>query len=529
MRVLHLGTSDCAGGAARAMYRWHSSLRKLDVVSQILCLNKSAEDESVSVVAPNWEESATVECGGLQRYFIESNRTAYSGTYFSHPLGYVSMADHGLVQSADVIHVHWTSLLFDWQEIRRIKALGKAVVLTPHDLWPVTGGCHYPKGCEGYLRECLNCPMVHEDPFRLISHSRALKQNVIADAVDVIISPSHWMDEAIRNVENVKSVRQVVIPYCVDVSQIRAKPREYSKQELGFEPERRLVLFCAEYVAEGRKGLDQLIDVLKTCENRQELRGGLEHNTEFALIGKGSDRVEIPTIFRVHRRGYVKMTDELCRYYSAADLVIYLGLEDNLPNVILEAMACGTPSLAFNTGGVGDMIDDGVTGHLVPRGDVTDFAERLAVLLSDSRKLSWLGMNARERTLSQFSEEVVGVKLRQLYEALGRRPGEFTPQKSSTFDESPFQDAVQRTIRKAMGKGFRLIEEERSSLRARLSKDEDEIRALRSQLIELGAELERERQRRLWDRFKERLLRLLKTKLPLRRRKQRPFKDIEDD
>jgi glycosyltransferase involved in cell wall biosynthesis len=495
MRVLHLGTSDSSGGAARAMYRWHSSLRKLDVVSQILCLNKSAEDESVSIVAPNWEESATVECGGLQRYFIESNRTAYSGTYFSHPLGYVSIADHELVRGADVVHVHWTSLLFDWREIRRIKTLGKAVVLTPHDLWPVTGGCHYPKGCEGYLRECLNCPMVHEDPFGLISNSRALKQNVIADAVDVILSPSHWMDEAFRNVENLKSVRRVVIPYCVDVSQLRAKPREYSKQELGFKPERRLVLFCAEYVAEGRKGLDQLIDVLKTCESRQELRRVLEHHTEFALIGKGSDWVEIPTIFGVHRRGYVETTDELCRYYSAADLVIYLGLEDNLPNVVLEAMACGTPSLAFDTGGIGDMIEDGVTGHLVPQKDVTGFAERLAALLSDSRKLSWLGMNARERTLSRFSEEVVGLELRRLYEALGRRPREFARQRLSAFDESPFQDAVQRTIQKAMGKGFRMME--------------DEIRVLRSQLIELRADLERERQRSLWDRFKERLTRLV--------------------
>ena len=495
MRVLHLGTSDFAGGAARAMYRWHSSLLKLDVLSQILCLNKSTEDERVSAVAPDWEEPSTVECDGLQRYFIESNRTAYSGTYFSHPLGYVSIADHELVQGADVVHVHWTSLFFDWQEIRRIKALGKAVVLTPHDLWPVTGGCHYPKGCEGYLRECLNCPMVQEDPFRLISNSRALKQSVIADAVDVILSPSHWMDEAFRHVENLKSVRQTVIPYCVDVWQLRAKPRESSKQELGFDPERRLVLFCAEHVDEGRKGLGQLVDVLKICESRPELRSDLEQHTEFAVIGKGSDRVEIPTIFRMHRRGYVKTTDELCRYYSAADLVIYLGLEDNLPNVILEAMACGTPSLGYDTGGVGDMIEDGVTGHLVPQRDVTGFAQKLAVLLSDPRKLSRLGMNAREKTLRQFSEEAVGVELRRLYEALDRQPKEFARQKSSTFDEVPFQDAVQRTIRKAMGKGFRMMEEE--------------IRTLRTQLIELRADLEREQTRRLWDRFKENVARLV--------------------
>src|SRR5258708_8971278 len=104
-------------------------------------------------------------------------------------------------------------------------------------------------------------------------------------------------------------------------------------------------------------------------------------------------------------------------------------------------------------------------------------------------------MNARERTVRQFSEGVVGLQLRRLYEALDRRPREFARQKSLTFDEIPFQDAVQRTIRKAMGKGFRVMEEE--------------IRALRSQLIELRADLERERKRELWDRFKESLARLV--------------------
>jgi len=516
MRVLHLGTSDYAGGAARAMYRWHASLRKLDVASKILCLNKSSEDESVSVLLANWEKPATVECSGLQRYFIESNRTTYSGTYFSHPLGYVSIADHELVQWADVIHVHWTSLFFDWQEITKIKALGKAVVLTPHDLWAVTGGCHYPKDCDGYLKECLSCPMLKEDPFLLISLSKELKQKVVADAADVVLSPSNWMDEAFGNVKTLKRVRRAVIPYCVDVSQFRGRPKERSKQELGFEPQRRVVLFCAEYVNEGRKGLDQLIDVLKTCESRHELRRVLEQHTEFALIGKESDRVEIPTIFRVHRGGYVKTTEDLCRYYSAADLLIYLGLEDNLPNVILEAMACGTPVLAFNTGGIGDMITDGVTGGLVRRGDVTNFAGKLAVLLSDSKNLSWLGMNSRKAALHLFSDEVIGRELRQLYETLGLRPIEPGKKESVSFDNSAFQNAAQRAIRAALAKGYHSMEQECHVLKGHLAKCEEENRLLRSQLIELRGdldqlrgELDRERRRPLRDRFKEKLLQLL--------------------
>jgi len=260
-------------------------------------------------------------------------------------------------------------------------------VLTPHDLWAVTGGCHYPKDCDGYLKECVNCPMLTADPYRLISLSRALKQRVIADAVDVIVSPSHWMDRTIAEVEALKGVQRVVVPYCLDASQFRGEPKEISKRELGFDTDRLLVLFCAEHVTEGRKGLDFLLEILKICENRPELRSVIERDAEFAVIGKGSDLVDITTVFRVHRRGYVETTVELCRYYSAADFLIYLGVEDNLTNVILEAMAIGLPVLAFDTGGVADMVINGVNGHLVRRGNVSEFAQKLAVLLTDSKEL----------------------------------------------------------------------------------------------------------------------------------------------
>lgn len=528
MKVLHLGTSDSVGGAATAMYRWHKSLRKLGVESQILCLNKSAQDEDVFAVAPNGSDSTNLERNSLQHFFIDTNRTAYSNTFFSHPLGFVSVADHELVRAADVIHVHWTSHFFDWREIKKIKSLGKAVVLTPHDLWTVTGGCHYPKGCDGYLKECQRCPMLKEDPGRLIPISRALKQQVVAEAVDVIVSPSRWMDDAIGEVERLKKLRRVVIPYCVDVSQFGGEQKEIAKRALGFETARRLVLFCAEHVTEGRKGLDSLIEVFKICESRPELRENLEHNAEFVLIGKGSESVKIPTVFRVHGRGYVTTTEELCCYYSAADLVIYLGLEDNLPNVILEAMAVGAPVLGFNTGGVGDMIVDGVTGDLVRRGDVTNFASRLAVLLSDSKKLAWLGMNSRETALRRFSEQVVGLELRKLYGMPGLAGKASNGIDSRVFDD--FELAAQRTTLTAMVEGYRSLEREfhasgkkfdelkkiRDTFKKHYKAAKTQYNALKKQYNALARQYdvaqrqfiedqERWRQKSLWELFKERL------------------------
>jgi glycosyltransferase involved in cell wall biosynthesis len=526
VKVLHLAASDYAGGAARAMYRWHASLRRLGFGSKILCLNKLTTDKKVSVVTPDWDDSETIQRICLQRFFIDSKRTNYSNTFFSHPLGYVSIANHELVQTADLIHIHWTSLFFDWQEIRKIKALGKTVVLTPHDLWAVTGGCHYPKDCDGYLKECLNCPMLKEDSFQLISRSRTLKQGVIAEAVDAILSPSHWMDRTIGEVGALNSVQREVIPYCIDVSKFRGKPRALSKRQLGFDSDRLLVLFCAEYVTEGRKGLDGLLEVLKVCESRPELRNVLEQGAEFAVIGKGSDLIEIQTPFRVHLRGYVEAMVDLCTYYSAADLLIYLGVEDNLPNVILEAMAIGLPVLAFDTGGVADMVTDGVTGHLIRRGDVISFAEKLVVLLRDSKKLSWLALNGSETIRRRFSENVVGLELWKLYETLGQGPIKSLPAKPSVSEKNGFEYATERTMAGAMIEAYRSQEQkveelqkesvalreqndeaqqECSVLEDRLNKDQELIRNLRLELNQLEHHVATKKNLSLWTMFLQRL------------------------
>ncbi len=492
MKVLHLGTDDYAGGAARAMYRWHISLRKMGVDSEILCLNKSSNDPSVSVALADWEKKSTFEYGILQRFFIESNRTKFSDTFFSHPLGYASIADHELIQRAEVIHVHWTSLFFHWQELRRIRALGKSIVLTPHDLWTITGGCHYPGTCDGYLKSCLDCPMLREDPFQLVSKSRALKQKVLSECVDIVISPSHWMDRTFRELEVVQKVEKIVIPYCIDVERFTEKPKERTKKEIGFDSGRRLVLFCANNVTEGRKGLDKFVGVLKICEDRPEFRKILEDDVEFVLIGKGSDLVHIPTIFRIHGRGYAETTADLGRYYSAADLMIYLGLEDNLPNVILEAMACGVPVLAFETGGVGDLVVNDETGELVRSGDLASFAARMVVLLADPKKLSWLGMNGREKVLREFSEQTVSARLLRLYASLAGQSRKALQKGPDDPETAVFESAVQAAIRAATIEAYRSFEQQPASIRPQISKQAEEIRILRGYLEQLS--LDREKQ-----------------------------------
>ena len=110
------------------------------------------------------------------------------------------------------------------------------------------------------------------------------------------------------------------------------------------------------------------------------------------------------------------------------------------------------------------MITDGLTGHLIRTGDVANFAEKLAVLLSDSKKLSWLGVNGRETTLRRFSEHVVGPELRKLYQTLVSHAKGLARTDSDSSDKRAFECAVQQTIRAAMVKGYRSVEEKCDAL-----------------------------------------------------------------
>jgi hypothetical protein len=180
-------------------------------------------------------------------------------------------------------------------------------------------------------------------------------------------------------------------------------------------------------------------------------------------------------------------------------------------------MACGTPVLAFNTGGVGDLVVKGETGELIPSGDVARFAATMVILLADPKRLSWLGMNSREKVLRQFSEGAVGPALRELYERLsGLRP-ELAPDGDPVPEETAFENAAQTAIRAAMAKGYRSLEQESASLKEHLAKADEEIRLLRryfeesqSQGLQLRgaleqerAALEQERRKTLWRRLKE--------------------------
>jgi glycosyltransferase involved in cell wall biosynthesis len=118
--------------------------------------------------------------------------------------------------------------------------------------------------------------------------------------------------------------------------------------------------------------------------------------------------------------GPIYDVERLRAAYSAADVFAIPSLQDNLPNTILESMACGTPVVAFATGGITEAVSDGHTGLLAPTGDVSAYSLRLRRILEDGRLRHDLGVGARKRAEQDFTVELQARRYASLYQEILR-------------------------------------------------------------------------------------------------------------
>ena len=181
-------------------------------------------------------------------------------------------------------------------------------------------------------------------------------------------------------------------------------PREEARRRLGLPVDRAIVLFVATDLTEPRKGYQFLDDVLR----------GLDRPLLLAVAASGT---AVP--FEQDSR-LLTLDDDwlLVDAYRAADVVVLPTLADNLPNVVIESMACGTPCVAFATGGVPDAVRHLQTGYVAPPGDVAGLAEGLRLLLGDEELRCRLGAASRDAALADYSLARQSERYIDLYERL---------------------------------------------------------------------------------------------------------------
>jgi glycosyltransferase involved in cell wall biosynthesis len=350
---------------------------------------------------------------------IDMHRTPVSNTMFSlaYPGVDVSIIPH--VYEADIINLHWVALFFQSPTtLRKLLDLGRPVVWTLHDQWAFSGGCHFSAGCRGYEDTCGCCPQLSDDLFGLPESVLRDKAELLRGAPLTVVTPSAWLGGAARRSRLFRDVRIEVIPYSLETDVFAPQDKRRAKQQLGINWDTRTLLFGAEDGREKRKGYQELLEAVRSCGSDSRfsslLTKGRIKLLAFGHLGDALHETGLP----IHPLGYLHNDADLACVYAAADVFVLPSLEDNLPNTMLEAMSCGTPVVAFRTGGVPDVISHGVTGMLAPLGDTRALGEAILTVVLDGGITQRMSAACRRVIEEGYRLEVQAKRYLDLFEDL---------------------------------------------------------------------------------------------------------------
>jgi glycosyltransferase involved in cell wall biosynthesis len=313
--------------------------------------------------------------------------------------------------NADVINLHWIG--YEMISVADIARFQKPVVWTLHDMWAFCGAEHFTEDFrwrEGYLRN--NRP-VHESGFDLDRWTWKRKSNHWRRPIQ-IVAPSHWLADCARQSALMREWPVSVIPYAIDTEAWHPVDKQLARKILGLPVDSPLLIFGAiGGTRDPRKGFDLLKGAL------DHLRGEIQ-GLELVVLGQTPPMKPTDLGFPVHYAGHLHDDISMSLFYSAADALILPSRQDNLPNVGIEAQACGTPVVAFNACGLPDIVEHKETGYLAKAFDTQDLAEGIRWVLADTGRRARLSSQSRNAAVAKFSYPVVAEQYLRLYETVAR-------------------------------------------------------------------------------------------------------------
>lgn len=386
--ISHFSTSDVRGGAAQAAWRLHRALLDRGASSTLYVRERSMALDHVVQAAPRVENPLVSRLGRVWR------RADPTPTYtfnLDQSLR-IDLAElKRRVSREGVMVLHWVDRFLNVGAIAELAAhAGGPLVWVIHDLEPLTGGCHYSFGCDGYQRECGACPQLRSTVRGDLSHRIwRRKQQALSTRPICFVAPTSWGEARVRESSLFRNHRVARIPLPIDGDLYRPYPRQVAREVLHLPPDRRLLLCGASYLEDRRKGIPELISALRRLDERE--RAGL------LLLVVGLNGQLVLRDLPIESRYLGEVADPLLMalVYQAADLFLCPSLADSGPMMIPEAMLCGTPVVAFEMGGAPDLIEHGVNGYLARLGDVGDLAAGIRLVLAADRVA--MGTAARQR------------------------------------------------------------------------------------------------------------------------------------
>ena len=418
MRVLIVNTSERTGGAAVAASRLMEALNNNGVKAKMLVRDK--ETDRLTVVAMPSQKR-------MQFYFLWERFVVWLRLHFNRKhLFEVDIANCGAditqlpeFQEADVVHLHWINQgMLSLKGIRKILNTGKPVVWTMHDIWPATAICHLTLDCRNFETQCAHCRLLPGSGSTndLSTQIWKRKQQMLNDRQITFVTCSQWLAGEAQKSALLKGQRVVSIPNPIDTHIYTPKDKQQARQRVGLPTEGRIILFASQRVTNRNKGMGYL---LEACRLLAEQYPEKKEDITVAILGGHAEEIEGQLPFRTCPLGYVNDEQRIVDIYNAADVFVLPSLSENLPNTIMEAMACGVPSVGFRIGGIPEEIDHQQNGYVADYCSSEDLARGIWWTLYEADHEA-VRKACLQKVAHNYSQQSVANHYLEVYESLHR-------------------------------------------------------------------------------------------------------------
>ena len=416
MKILIVSTSERAGGAAVAALRLLDALCNHGVKAKMLVRDRQSADPRVVALGHGWWQ---------RRHFLWERLMVLMHLHGQREhLFDIDIANSGFditrleeFREADVIHLHWVNQgMLSLAGIQKVLRSGKPVVWTMHDLWPAASICHLSLGCRHFTHRCHYCKYLpgKGSDNDLSTRVWRRKERLFGEGHLTFVTCSRWLEGEAKSSALTRGHKITNVPNPIDTRTFCPGAKAEARAILGLPQDKMLMLFVCQRLTNVNKGMTYLVEA---CRKMAADHPELTDRIGVVLLGGHADEVSAELPFASYPLGYVSDEKRIVEVYRASDLFVLPSLSENLPNTIMEAMACGVPCVGFKVGGIPEEIDHRKNGYVAAYRDSDDLARGLYWTLfeADRQQLSAAAVKKVELSYSQSS---VALRYIELYQEL---------------------------------------------------------------------------------------------------------------
>jgi glycosyltransferase involved in cell wall biosynthesis len=407
LSVAHFSTL-LAGGSGIAAQRLHRGLLGLGADSHLVYGDGSTSDPTCR---GDYQNQSFVRRNLAAIRTSIQNRKTSEGGFVTGP-GWIRptpLHDTGL--KPDIVNLHWVARWLDLPSFFHSLPQNQPVVWSIHDLIPITGGCHYPKECDHFSKECGNCPQQKSPHPRDDTHKNfRIKKGLYEGSNLHFVGNSTWTTEQIHRSALGKCAKSITtIPLGLDPALYAPIDKTVACEALQIPEGTFVIGFACSDFHEKRKGADLLLKALEALPSEKIL---------LLIFGSGKWPQNAGR-YQTISMGSIGSPRFQSLYYSALDVFVMPSLVETFGLVALEAMACGTPVVAYTAGGLADVVEDGVDGLMEREvGSVAGLGRMISWMMEHPAERIEMGKMARKAVEEKFSASLMASRYLDLYRQL---------------------------------------------------------------------------------------------------------------